>query len=108
MQHLLQPVARGSVKLLPSLFQQRADLNRSYMLSLKTENLLQNHYMEAGLWGPRYFTNDIHWGWEAPTCQLRGHFLGHWLSAAASLAANTGDQEIKGKADYIIGELARC
>ncbi len=108
MQHLLQPVARGSVKLLPSIFQQRADLNRSYMLSLKTENLLQNHYMEAGLWGPRYYTGDIHWGWEAPTCQLRGHFLGHWLSAAASLAANTGDQEIKGKADYIIGELARC
>lgn len=108
MQYPLQPVRRGSVKLLPGIFQQRAAVNRSYMLSLKTENLLQNHYIEAGLWGPRYFVGDMHGGWESPTCQLRGHFLGHWLSAAASLAATTGDQEVKGKADYIISELARC
>ena len=27
-------------------------------------------------------TANIHWGWEAPVCQLRGHFLGHWISAA--------------------------
>ncbi len=104
----LKPFTRGTVKLLPGLFQQRLNLNRRYMLSLKTENLLQNFYMEAGLWSPASKAEDIHWGWEAPTCQLRGHFLGHWLSAAASLAANTGDQEIKGKADYIISELARC
>lgn len=108
MQYPLRPVRRGSVKLLPSIFQQRAALNRRYMLSLRTENLLQNHYMEAGLWGPRYVVGDIHGGWESPTCQLRGHFLGHWLSAAAMFAAATGDQEIKGKADYIISELARC
>jgi hypothetical protein len=98
----------GTVKLLPGLFQQRAALNRQYMLSLKTENLLQNFYLEAGLWSPRSRSTEIHLGWEAPTCQLRGHFLGHWLSAAAMLAANTGDQEIKGKADFIISELARC
>jgi hypothetical protein len=104
----LKPFTRGTVQLLPGLFKQRLLLNRQYMLSLKTENLLQNYYMEAGLWSPASKTEDIHWGWEAPTCQLRGHFLGHWLSAAASLAANTGDQEIKGKADYIISELARC
>jgi DUF1680 family protein len=79
------------------------------MLSLKTENLLQNFYMEAGLWNPRQYPgDDIHYGWEAPTCQLRGHFLGHWLSGAAMLFANTGDQEIRGKADFIVSELARC
>jgi hypothetical protein len=99
----------GSVTLLPGLFQHRTDLNRQYMLSLKTANLLQNFYMEAGLWGPRDDPgDDIHWGWEAPTCQLRGHFLGHWLSAAARMAASTGDPEIKGKADQIVAELGRC
>ena len=106
-QHL-QPLPKGSVRLLPSLFQHRFDLNRRYMLSLKTESLLQNFYLEAGLWAPRSRYEEIHWGWEAPTCQLRGHFLGHWLSAAAHIAANTGDQEVKGKADYIVSELARC
>jgi uncharacterized protein len=106
-QHL-RPLPMGSVRLLPSLFQHRFDLNRRYMLSLKTESLLQNFYLEAGLWAPRSRYEEIHWGWEAPTCQLRGHFLGHWLSAAAHIAANTGDQEVKGKADYIVSELARC
>jgi DUF1680 family protein len=104
----LKSLPRGNVKLLPGLFQDRLMLNRQYMLSLKTENLLQNYYMEAGLWSPRSRSHKIHWGWESPTSQLRGHFLGHWLSAAAMLSANTGDQEIKGKADYIVSELARC
>ena len=97
----LHPLPKGSVRLLPGLFQHRFDSNRRYMLSLKTESLLQNFYLEAGLWTLRSRYEEIHWGWEAPTCQLRGHFLGHWLSAAAHIAANTGDQEVKGKADYI-------
>lgn len=103
-----QPLPLGSVKLLPGGLVQRAGLNRRYMLSLATENLLQNHYMEAGLWMPRDLPLEAHGGWESPTCQLRGHFLGHWLSAAAHAWANTGDAELKGKADYIISELARC
>lgn len=102
------PMPTGSVKLLDSLFKQRYNLNRQYMLSLKTENLLQNYYMEAGLWGPPHHPEDIHWGWESPNCQLRGHFLGHWLSAAATMAATTGDAEIRGKAETVVEELARC
>src|SRR5690606_6535246 len=40
-------------------------------------------------------------------CQVRGHFLGHWLSAAARIWASDNDERIKRKADYIISELAR-
>lgn len=98
----------GSVTLLPGLFQNRFNLNRRYLPSLKSENLLQNFYLEAGLWSPPSQPKDIHWGWESPTSQVRGHFLGHWLSAAATIWATTGDAEIKGKADYIVTELARC
>ncbi len=103
-----RPLPWGQVTIDPGLLRQRADLNRAYMLSLKSENLLQNYYLEAGLWGPRLEPRDCHWGWESPTCQLRGHFLGHWLSAAAKRYAATGDAEIKGKADHIVAELARC
>ena len=78
------------------------------MLSLKSSSLLQNHYLEAGLWGPIGKPEDAHWGWESPTCQIRGEFLGHWLSAAAHIYASTGDQELKGKADFIVSEVARC
>lgn len=89
-------------------FYMRYEKNRNYMLSLKTENLLQNYYLESGLINWSYLPHDIHGGWESPTCQLRGHFLGHWLSAAARIYANFGDEEIKGKADYIVNELEKC
>jgi len=91
-----------------SEYYKRFKLNRSYMLSLKTENLLQNFYLESGLMSWSFLPQDIHGGWESPTCQLRGHFLGHWLSAAARIYASFGDEEIKGKADYIVDELERC
>jgi DUF1680 family protein len=94
--------------LLPGIFQQRSALNRSYLLSLNSENLLQNYYLEAGLWSLPGQPENCHWGWESPTCQLRGHFLGHWLSAAARLYTNQGDLELKGKADRIVSELGRC
>ncbi|MCU0521926.1 MAG: glycoside hydrolase family 127 protein [Anaerolineae bacterium] len=98
----------GDVALEQGQFRQRFDLNRRYVMSLTTEHLLQNFYLEAGLWAPRDDPGDIHWGWESPTCQLRGHFLGHWLSAAARIYATTGDAEVKGKADRVVSELARC
>jgi DUF1680 family protein len=108
MQQTFRPVAPGSARLLPGQFRLRYELNRRYLLSLKPENLLQSHYMEAGLWNPRHRVSDIHWGWESPTCQVRGHFLGHWLSAAARSYAWHGDVELKARGDYIVSELARC
>ncbi len=92
-----------------SQFARRYRLNRSYMASLKSENLLQNHFIEAGLrtWSHKP-PDDIHWGWESPECQLRGHFPGHWLAAAARIYHQTGDMELKGKADYIVSRLAEC
>jgi uncharacterized protein len=96
------------VQLLPGLFKKRFDINRQYIFSLQSHNLLQNHYMEAGLWAPIGKPKDAHWGWESPTCQIRGEFLGHWLSAAAHIYASTGDPEIKVKADNIVSEVARC
>ncbi|MCW5978287.1 MAG: glycoside hydrolase family 127 protein [Bryobacteraceae bacterium] len=112
----LHPIAPSRVKLQRGPFLNRFQLNRNYVIGLKNENLLQNFYLEAGLWSPRFRMTamgeaargeDIHWGWESPTCQLRGHFLGHWLSAAAYITAATADAEMKAKADRIVSELAR-
>lgn len=93
--------------LLPGLFKERADVNRAYLMELKTEDLLQNFYLEAGVRTDRDVT-EMHLGWESPTCQLRGHFLGHWLSAASMLVAQNNDRELKAKLDIIIDELERC
>jgi len=108
MQYQFQPFEYDRVRLAPGMFQQRFNLNRKYMMSLSNENLLQNFYLEAGLWSPPQKPVDCHWGWESPTSQVRGHFLGHWLSGAAMIWAETGDVEIKAKADRIVAELARC
>jgi len=115
----LQPFPLNRVKLMDGIFLHRFNLNRDYVMSLKDAALLQNFNLEAGLtaailrgthpvgvqqpWG-----EDWHWGWESPTCQLRGHFLGHWLSAAAKIYASTGDPEVKLKLDRIVEGLDRC
>jgi hypothetical protein len=38
-----------NVRLLPSLFSQRYELNKKYMMSLENDKLLQNFYYEAGI-----------------------------------------------------------
>jgi len=108
MSTILKDFPYSSVELLPGQLQKKVEENRKYLLSLKSDNLLQNHYFEAGLWSYSNRPEDIHWGWESPTSQLRGHFLGHWLSAAARMVAATGDTEVTGKADRIVSELSRC
>jgi DUF1680 family protein len=105
---MLQEVDPARVKLSPGLFQQRFELNRQYLMELKTENLLQNHYFEAGIWGPPAKREDIHWGWEAPNSLVRGHFLGHWISAAARIAYAHGDEQLAAKTNFVVSELARC
>lgn len=111
---MLKPAEKGSVKILPGVFRERMDVNRRYLLELDTNCLLQNFYLEAGIILPGLQvvdnpeTANLHWGWEAPTCQLRGHFLGHWISAAAKLIAADGEPELRVKLDKIVSELARC
>ena len=111
---MLKPAEKGSVKILPGVFRERMDVNRRYLLELDTNCLLQNFYLEAGIILPGLQvvdnpeTANLHWGWEAPTCQLRGHFLGHWISAAAKLIAADGEPELRVKLDNIVSELERC
>lgn len=89
------------------LIRRRND-NREYLMSLTDRNLMYNYELEAAITHDACIPHDMHGGWESPTCQLRGHFLGHWLSAAAMLINDTGDRELKAKADTIVERLARC
>ena len=108
----LRPMPMDSVKVLDGDLAHRARINRDYCLSLKTPSLLQNFQLEAGLRADVFTAeggwNGCHWGWDSPTCQVRGHFLGHWLSAAARTIKATGDAEMKQKADDVVAELSRC
>lgn len=104
----------GSVQIDGGLFKEREMVNREYLLELDSMCLLQNFYLEAGIILPnmQVINNPgeakLHWGWESPLCQLRGHFLGHWLSAASKLIATYKDKALLVKLNGIIEELGRC
>lgn len=119
--NMLNDIPSNEVHLLKGPLKKRFEINKSYIMSLTNENLLRTFYLESGLWsysgnggttsatttsmeGP----DQWHWGWESPTCELRGHIMGHWLSAAARIYSQTKDPLVKAKADYIVSELARC
>jgi DUF1680 family protein len=85
-------IKRSDVKYSGMMLKEKAFSNREYLMSLDSEALLFNFKTEAVLDDP-FIQNRVklHGGWESPTCQLRGHFLGYWLSAAAFYYAATGD-----------------
>jgi hypothetical protein len=97
----------GNVHLLDGLFKDRRELTKAYILRLKTDNILQNHYLEAGVRiEPAY--EDMHLGWESPHYQLRGHFAGHWLSAAAHFAALDDDPVMTERVREAVDDLKHC
>lgn len=92
------------VRLLDGPFKRAMELDHQYLLRLDADRLLRNFRVTAGL--PT--TAKPLGGWEAPDGELRGHFVGHYLSACALMYRSTGDERLRTKAAYIVGELAKC
>src|SRR5579872_5223674 len=99
-----KPFSMTEVRLLPSFWKDTAELNRSWLYSLPNERLAYNFRVTAGI--PT--DADPLGGWEAPDCELRGHYVGHFLSACALMYARTGDEALKDKAGKVVAGLAEC
>jgi len=105
-----KPFPMSQVRLLPGgPYHDAQEWNRGYMNRLAADRLLYTFRANAGL--PVGDAKPLG-GWEQPengqrASELRGHFMGHFLSASAQLAAN-GDRDAKTKGDYIVAELAKC
>ena len=80
------------------------EVNRRYVMGLDPDRLLHAFRVNAGL--PS--SAEPYYGWEAPNNELRGHFVGHYLSACALMAAQTGDDAVKARGALLVAELARC
>ena len=100
----LQLFALRDVTLQAGPLLEARDWNRAYMMRLPSDRLLHNFRVNASL--PSSATPLG--GWEDPQCELRGHFVGHYLSACALLYAATGDTAIKAKADELVAGIAEC
>jgi uncharacterized protein len=98
------PFAMTDVRLLPSFWKDTMELNRSWLYSLPNDRMAHNFRVTAGIPSDA----DPLGGWEDPKCELRGHYIGHYLSACAMLYASTGDEFIRAKADELVTMLAAC
>jgi uncharacterized protein len=92
----------SAVRLKPSIFLDAQNANRAYLVALDPDRLLHNFRKGAGL-EPK---GALYGGWEARG--IAGHTLGHYLSACALHVAHTGDEELRARVRYIVGELAAC
>ncbi len=109
---MLESIA-GNVRLLPGHFQRRGDLARAYVSTLSNDGLLQNFELEAGVRKYAVLHDDAsfekwHWGWESPTSEVRGQFLGCWMMAAARFGRTLGDPQLQHKLASVIDRLVLC
>ena len=100
----VEPFPMPDVRLLDGPFHDAMARDGKYLLSLDTDRLLFNFRRNAGL--PS--SAQPYGGWEAPNCDLRGHVVGHYLSACSLMYASTGDQRFKDRVDKIVAGFAEC
>lgn len=100
----VRPFALEHVRLLDGPFKHAMEQNGKYLLFLDVDRLLHNFRVNAGL--PS--TAQPLGGWERPNVELRGHFVGHYISACAMMYASTGNELYKLKADAVVSGLAEC
>lgn len=98
----VEPFALQQVKLLDGPFKMAAERDRQYLHDLESDRLLHTFRVNAGLPAPA----EAMGGWEQK--EVRGHTMGHYLSACAFTIAASGDEKLKQKADAIVAELAKC
>ena len=98
------PFDLARVRLGAGPFKDALDVNRRFLVAQDPDRLLHMFRVTAGL--PS--SAEPLGGWEAPENELRGHYTGHYLSACALMAAQTGDAEIKARGERIVAELAKC
>ncbi|KAL9458778.1 hypothetical protein AB3S75_007619 [Citrus x aurantiifolia] len=101
----LKEVSLHDVKLDPSSLHWRAQqTNLEYLLMLDVDSLVWSFRKTAGLPTP----GKAYEGWEDPTCELRGHFVGHYLSASAHMWASTHNVTLKEKMTAVVSALSEC
>jgi uncharacterized protein len=98
-----KPFPLQDVRLLDGPFRAAMLRDQQYLLDLDPDRLLHNFRVNVGLPSSARPLG----GWEAPNVELRGHSVGHYLSALALMYASTGDARFKARGDLMVAELAK-
>jgi len=100
-----RPFPMKQVKLGEGPCKNAMEADRRYLHSLLPDRLLHTFRINAGMSSSAQPLG----GWEAPDCELRGHYAGgHYLSACALMYASTGDEDLKNNARLVVAELGKC
>lgn len=91
----------NQVQLLDGPFKHAQELERQFLLKTEIDWLLYPFRREAKLPNPVKGSDSFGW----PTT---GHMMGHYLSGCALMCRNTGDVELKKRADAAVAALAEC
>ncbi|GLT62340.1 hypothetical protein SLA2020_349850 [Shorea laevis] len=103
--NFLKELSLHDVSLDPTSFHWRAQqTNLEYLLLLDVDRLVWSFRKTAELPTP----GQAYGGWEEPTGELRGHFVGHFLSAAAKMWASTHNETLKEKMSAVVSALSAC
>jgi DUF1680 family protein len=94
----------SQVRLLPGPALDAAEVNRRFVLGQDPDRLLHNFRRTAGLPSSAAPLG----GWEAPDNELRGHYVGHYLSACAQIWAHAGDAQARAAGGKVVAVLADC
>ena len=100
----LCPFSGKEVELKSSWVKQREELDDAFLQSVEADRLLHNFRVTAGL---PSLAKPLD-GWESPKIGLRGHFVGHYLSALSTLAERHGDGWASQRLEYMVDELYKC
>jgi len=99
----LEPFSLRDVRLRDGPFLEMQRRGLAYLLSLDPDRLLHTFRVNGGL--P---TNARPYGgWEGPKVELRGHSLGHYLTACALAWEATGDERLRARALAVTAELRK-
>ncbi|XP_051118501.1 uncharacterized protein LOC127242834 [Andrographis paniculata] len=102
---LLSDVPLNAVRLdSDSLYGMAQQTNLEYLLMLDVDRLVWSFRKTAGAAAP----GQPYGGWEAADSELRGHFVGHYLSATAAMWAATGNATLKQKMTDVVSVLSSC
>lgn len=87
-----------------SWVKKRENLNIEYLKSLNPDRLLYNFKVNSGFPSSALPLS----GWESPEIGLRGHFVGHYLSAISFIVRKYNDAFLSERLHYMINELYKC
>ena len=99
-----RPFPRDAVRLLDGPLADAQRRNGEVLLQLDPDRLLHMFRVTAGL--PSHA--EPYGGWEAPEVEVRGHTLGHYLTACALTYAATADPRFQERTQQIVTGLAEC